>query len=652
MKQYFNLSGDGIVWDVKNEDFGHRDNFEFSGKGLDCIVDYGVDENGVLTLSRYCAFPTLRMSPNNTHGTLAIDYDNAKLPKILINGTPAVEYGKKVSINGILAIESKTECGVQIKRTFVPDANEMIMYEIIDVTNSSECDIELSVTECGRYGISRGVTGIYVHEVTHDAKDTTLAKGDSITFCIYYSAYKNALKYDYYSDNYYQTTKKTLYNYKKALKDRIARVNELSSEAALDTGNAVLDIMYRFAKIRAGESIFNTKGGLFHSPGGRNYYAATWCNDQVEYAGPWFAFTDDVTAVKASVNAYEHYTPFMTEEYMHIPTSVIAEGTDIWEGAGDRGDAAMYLYGGSLFALTNGNKLMMENMWPALRWCAEYCQRKTLPEGVIESYSDELEGRFPTDRRANLSTSCLAYGGYKYLAMVAQYLEKFEYAEKYVAKAESLKTAIVDYFGAELHGYNTYRYSKGFDTLRAWICLPMCMGITDRLEDTLDAMFSEYLWNENGMLSCEIGPENKSATVWDRASLYGFKGAFMNGRFGNVWTQFFKYCNSRLLGERVPYAIEAWPEGARRHLSAESALFCRIIPEGILSIRPENAREFSFIPRITEGLDKVVLSNFRMCGDKVTITVTKDGYEVTGFVNSIKGTTLGERVSFKTNREL
>ena len=126
----------------------------------------------------------------------------------------------------------------------------------------------------------------------------------------------------------------------------------------------------------------------------------------------------------------------------------------------------------------------------------------------------------------------------------------------------------------------------------------------------------------------------------------------MNGRFGNVWTQFFKYCNSRLLGERVPYAIEAWPEGARRHLSAESALFCRIIPEGILAIRPEGAREFSFIPRIPEGLDKVVLSNFRMCGDKVTITVTKDGYEVVGFANSIKGTTLGERVSFKTNREL
>ena len=652
MKQYFNISNDGIVWDIKKEDYGHMDDFEFSGKGLDCVVDYGVDADGKLCLLRYCAFPTLRKAPNNTGGTVDITYDNEKLPKILLNGEPMVEYGKKVSINGILSIESESGNGISVKRTFLPDAKEMIMYEVIELVNSSDSEAAISVTDCGRYGILRGVTGVYVHEVTHDADDITLAKGQSVTFCIYYAAYRNQLKYSYTSDEIYKAPDRTLYDWKKALKDRIARVEELSAEAALETGNELLDTMYRFAKIRAGESIFNTKGGLLHSPGGKTYYASTWCNDQIEYAGPWFAFADDTNGIYASINAYEHYTPFMSEEFIHIPTSVIAEVTDIWEGAGDRGDAAMYLYGGSLFALTNGNKLMMENMWPALRWCAEYCEIKTLPEGVIESYSDELEGRFPTDRRANLSTSCLAYGGYKYIAMIAEYLGKAEYAKKYSEKAKSLEAAIEDYYGAELHGYKTYRYSKGFDTLRAWICLPMCMGLTDRLEDTLNAMFSEYLWNEHGMLSCEIGPENKSATVWDRASLYGFRGAFMNGEFGNAWTQFFKYCNSRLLGERVPYAIEAWPEGDRRHLSAESALFCRIIPEGILSIRPESAREFSFVPRIPEGLDKVVLSNFRMCGDKVTITVTKDGYEVNGFKNSIKGTKLGERVYFKTNREL
>jgi hypothetical protein len=48
----------------------------------------------------------------------------------------------------------------------------------------------------------------------------------------------------------------------------------------LTTGNDLLDTMFRFAKLRAGESIFRTKGGDVHSPGGGSYYAAVWCNDQ------------------------------------------------------------------------------------------------------------------------------------------------------------------------------------------------------------------------------------------------------------------------------------------------------------------------------------------------------------------------------------
>lgn len=114
--------------------------------------------------------------------------------------------------------------------------------------------------------------------------------------------------------------------------------------------------MFTFAKIRAGESVFRTKYGLMHSPGGYAFYAATWCNDQVEYAGPYFAYTGDRDLIKASYNAYKMYTPFMSNSYNPIPSSVIAEGVDYWNGAGDRGDAAMYLYGASCFSLTCGDK--------------------------------------------------------------------------------------------------------------------------------------------------------------------------------------------------------------------------------------------------------------------------------------------------------
>ncbi len=140
------------------------------------------------------------------------------------------------------------------------------------------------------------------------------------------------------------------------LQKRYQRVSALMQQCSLESGNEMLDRFFAFSKLRAGESIFQTDGGLLHSPVGRSYYAATWCNDQVEYAGPFFALTGDPIAFEASLNAYEQYIPFLDDDYHQIPSSVIAEGRDIWEGAGDRGDATMYLYGASLFCLYSGKE--------------------------------------------------------------------------------------------------------------------------------------------------------------------------------------------------------------------------------------------------------------------------------------------------------
>ncbi len=649
MKHYFKLENSGIAWDIKQEDWGHFDDFEFSGRNVDCIVFYTCDFDGTLVLNRFNAFPSLRVVPNNTHGTACNMYeDKEKLIKITANGSEFSEYLKRVEINGIVSIISEAECGLKIRRTFIPGETEMMMCEVVEITNISDAAVDVAVSNAGVYRYNRGTNAVYIHEIVHTAKDAALKPEESMEFCIYYHTRRNELVYQPDGKTKIELDVSKL-DWKRELKARQDRLNEFAESAKLETGNELLDTMYRFCKTRAGESIFATKGGVFHSPGGISYYAATWCNDQAEYAGPWLAFTNDAVGVEASVNAYKHYMPFMTDEYIAIPSSIIAQGEDRWGGGDfDRGDAAMYLYGGSLFVLTNGDRKVMESVWPGIKWCAEYCKRKTLPEGVVFSVTDELEGRFGTDERANLSTSSLAYGGFKYAAMVAEYMGESELACEYRAQADIIEKGIESHFGANLHGFETYRYSAGFDTLRAWICLPMCMGIDKRMEGTLDAMFSDYLWTGDGMLSCEYGEENKSMTTWDRATLYGFKGAFMNGKFGNVWDWFMEYCNNRMTGERVPYAIEAWPEGGKRHLSGESALFCRIIPEGVLAIKPESMRSFSFIPRIPEGLEYVKLSNFRMCGDDVSITVTRDGYTVEGTHNKISGAVLGERVIFET----
>ena len=62
-------------------------------------------------------------------------------------------------------------------------------------------------------------------------------------------------------------------------------------------------------------------------------------------------------------------------------------------------------------------------------------------------------------------------------------------------------------------------------------------------------------------------------------------------------TEYLKfYSNQRLLGDHVPYAIEAWPEGSQRHLSAESGLYGRIITEGMFGIRPTGLKSSLYSP--------------------------------------------------------
>ena len=69
---------------------------------------------------------------------------------------------------------------------------------------------------------------------------------------------------------------------------------------------------------------------------------------------------------------------------------------DIWNGAGDRGDAAMIAYGAARYVLARGDKHEAEELWPLIEWCLEYCRRQLNEGGVVASDSDELEGRFPS----------------------------------------------------------------------------------------------------------------------------------------------------------------------------------------------------------------------------------------------------------------
>ena len=399
---------------------------------------------------------------------------------------------------------------------------------------------------------------------------------------------------------------------------REERVREVANPLRLETPDPVLDRAFRLAKFRAAESIFETAMGNVHSPGGGSYYGGVWANDQAEYAGPFFPFLGDPLANAASLNAYRIFASAMTDDFtQNIPSSFEVEGDVRIHAGGDRGDAAMVAYGAARFALALGDLAVARELMSAVDWCLEYCRRKTNAHGVVESDTDELEGRFPTGK-ANLSTSTLAYGGLRSGADLARALGDAAKADEYGRRADALEQAIEDYFGARVEGFETYRYYDGNTTLRSWIALPLTMGILRRKAGTIAALFSPRLWAPDG-LATEAGDN----VFWDRATLYALRGVFAAGETETALRYLAAYSRRRLLGEHVPYPVEAYPEGGQAHLSAESALFCRVITEGLFGITPTGLRSFRWTPRLPDGWPAMYLRGVRAFGRVFDLSVER-----------------------------
>ncbi len=598
---------DAVVWEVRDL---HTDDLEMAGFGCAFVVTYGQDENG-LVLKHHPIFPTLRLRPNNTHATYQLDIPPEKWPAPAVNGAGVRERLVRAKINGTLELETVSEDGtLAIRRRCFPSVSLRAAYETVCVTCTGDSPVAFGLTcGSGEIGQTLGPMGINICEVhvQPGSAAVTLAPGERFTYAVAVTGRvaNEEARYEDAEEEY---------------RRRLRRIGELTAPMRLDTGNRALDLMFRFARLRAGESVFDTRCGLIHSPGGYSYFAATWCNDQVEYSGPYFAYTGDEKLIEAGLNAYRMYMPFMSDRYEPIPSSVIAEGIDYWNGAGDQGDAAMYLYGAYRFALTAGDRETARLLWPAVRWCAEYCERKKTPDGVIASDSDELEGRFPAGN-ANLCTSTLCYAGLLAAAVLADALG--EDGEIYRQRAAALREAVDRVFGHTIHGFPAYRYYDGCEVLRSWICMPLCVGIYDRASATVDALTSEYLMRPDGFLTAE-----GSQTVWDRSTLYTLRGVFASGHTGKAWELLDRYVNNRLLGERAPYAVEAYPEGGRRHLSGESALFCKVILEGMLDLTPVGLNAFTIKPTLPEGLDHLYLTDIRAYGGVFSVYVERNGWRV------------------------
>jgi hypothetical protein len=613
----WNIQIDGsIAWNLDNAGRPHYDHIEMSGLQMSAVLRYGVNQDGSFQLERSMIWPMLRTIPNNTHASLmqrfAIDYPSL----LMVNGlTLSNEKVKKIALDGRLTVVSefavRNTPTVEITRVFFPSTDKPMLCEKYTVKNITKNKITVIVPlQRLVYNTDpeKGVDGSYTMLASIQQGNSNLRFLDpeqSLTFAATVQAYKEGqteISADIYAEE----------NARKSL------IKELWTKLEFKTSDEMLNTAFAFAKIRASESIYKTKNGLMHGPGGESYYAAIWANDQAEYVNPFFPYLGYAIGNESAFNSFLHFSRFMNPAYKPIPSSIIAEGTDIWNGAGDRGDQAMIAYGAARFALTLADKQKAEELWPLIEWCLEYCKRKLNSDGVVNSDSDELEGRFPAGN-ANLCTSSLYYDALLSAGYLAKSLKKPNaIAEQYTKEAEKLKTALNTYFGANVEGFETYRYYDGNDILRSWIAIPLTVGIFERKEGTMNALFSPRLWTKDGLLT-QAGTE----TFWDRSTLYALRGVYQAGAREEA-TQYLKsYSVQRLLGDHVPYPIEAWPEGGQRHLSAESGLYCRIVTEGIFGIRPTGFNSFTLTPQLPLEWTYMELKNIEAFAHQFDIRVER-----------------------------
>jgi len=620
----WHIEHDGsITWNIGDR-LPHADHIEMSGEKVSLWVSYSIDSSGVSKIIRTVVFPTFRMLPDDTRSHIAYTFNDNELPRIYINSqllrtdispneaNNALAFrAKSINQHGIMRImaEAGNPAQVKVERSLFPSVDKPLAIEEFKLTNISDKPVTVSMEKLIREVTTDTIRSkpsphtVIMKSINDGSR--ILQPGGSTVFSVGYLAtdHPSALG--------------TIHPEQEE-KARANRVAQILAPLQLETPDTILNTEFAFAKIRATESIFKTKNGYLHSPGGLSYYAAIWANDQAEYVSPYFAFSGDSIGNLSAMNCYRLFARYMNPEYKPIPSSIVAEGDAFWNGAGDRGDQAMIAYGASRYALTYGNADSAKTLWPLITWCLEYSRRHINEQGVVTSDADELEGRFPAGK-ANLSTNSLYYDALISAALLGKQLHiSNEQIGLYTKEANLLKINIEKYFGATVDGYKTYKYYETNTVLRAWICMPLAMGIYDRSKGTIEALFSPQLWTADGLATQE-----GNNTFWDRSTLYALRGVLQAGATKTAMTFLQYYSRRRLLGEHVPYPVEAYPEGNQRQLSAESGLYCRIFTEGLFGMRPTGFNSFNCTPRLPDNWNQMALHHIHSFGTVFDLKISR-----------------------------
>ena len=622
------LINDEVIWNLVGEKaLPACDHIEMSGYYSSHIISYAVEENNRLLLEKHLAFPNLRMKPNITSSTYSVNLEEDAIIKI--NGERLkAEYAEEIGIKGNLRILSDTKRGAKITRTYYPAVSEPALIEEIKLENISGSDMvfEISTQPDNKQYAERKRTvdgSVYV-AFFGNADRSGNFKMDAISPVEITAKDKESVIF-YFVFSACKANENISLNAKEQIELRQNFTQAMFSKVRFISPDNNINSEFSHTALRGAESLFNTPMGLVHSPGGGVYYAAIWTNDQVEYSAPFFAYLGYEPAIDATKNAINLFTKQIDFNNFKkgVPCSIASGGEYIWDLAGDRGDALMLASGALRFALTLGDIEYAKEIQKMVSYAIDFSNKRMGKDGVISSTCDELEGRFHSGTY-NLFTNCLFYD----TLLSASYLFKDLGIENdYNEQAEKLKENINKYFSAEIDGYDAYKYFKHNKALRSWICVPLTVDIFDKTDGVTDAVYGAELYSGG-----RLKTQEKKATSWDRALAFALRGTFRAGKTEKSIEILKEFTDARLLGNHSPYMEEAFPEGNRRQLSAESVLYSRIMFEGIFGYRPTGLTSFTLKPSMPSAWDKVKMTKLSLCGRLIDIEISKkDKLTVTVF---------------------
>lgn len=384
----------------------------------------------------------------------------------------------------------------------------------------------------------------------------------------------------------------------------------------LETPEPLLDHAFALQKLHVLECPIETIKGVIVHNGSLRYSPGIWANDPVEYSSPLFPFFGDAELNRAAMNMYRVWLDHCRQNGI-VPFPGSFEGPALKLTQRERGDDAMVLYGLSKFLLFQGDRAAAEEMWPLIEFAAASVLAHTTADGIVASRTDEMEGRYPTGA-ANLSTSSLAYGGYRLAACLARSLGKPAAAE-FDRRAGALRKGIESYFGAEVEGFRTYRYYKENTTLRGWILLPLAMGITERQEATADALLSDKLWPHR-MDGADLLAESTRPTEWGRETYYALRALFKAGRTEDALDATRRVVRAQIFGARGPY-----PDEDAIDMLCPGSLYPRVFTEGLFGIVPTGLDSFECTPWLPKNWPRMALLDLRAFGRSWDLVVERAG---------------------------